>query len=195
MMPKVPSIILHSTLINIFTLIDNVKAIQRSERRRDLPLRSLVGHQHPPNLFVLFQKDKRSNSMWSKTNETRYPASKHPPDSFCSVDARQQLHNTFLFCCAHDPSLDHIHGTADCGCYESRCCTCGKVCCKIIFHPALLHKCDLNTVVSCKLTRCHEHGSETIGYDASKGYFDTFFPRHADQSIDCVAVVSSFLGF
>lgn len=122
--------------------------------------------QMPIDLLMLFQKQKSSNRMRSQPHKTRHPAPEHPTHAFLLDGLAQQPQQALRLLRAHNPRLDHVHGTADRRRHEAREQGGREVRRQIILERRVREQDPLESVVARELARRHEHGAYAVGPDA-----------------------------
>lgn len=132
--------------------------------------------------------------MRANSDETRYPALEHPPQTFLLGDVGNELHHALLDMRAHDSRLDDVDGTAYRRGHEASEERGRKVRRQVILEGRVGQQHALEAVVGCELADGHQHGARRVGPYAFPEARDTFFASHAHHAVQGVLVVSPFLG-
>ena len=144
----------------------------------------------PIDRLVLFQKQKSSNRMRSQSHKARHPAPEHPTDAFVLDGPAQQPQQALRLFRAHDPRLDHVDGTAHRRRHEAREQGRREVRRQVILERGVREQDPFETIVARELAGRHQHGPHAVRPYAPPQAPPAFFPRHPDQPVYSVLVVS-----
>lgn len=133
----------------------------------------------PVDLLVLFEEHECRDRVRSQPDEARHPALEDPAQAFLCCNAGDEAHDALLGMCAHDASLDHVHGTADCGRDEASHDGSAEVRGEIVAETGALQELLLEDVVACELRRGHEDCADAVGPDAAEQAAHAFVFDHA----------------